>query len=288
MTTATDTAVVDHTSDAGFRAWGSGFAALLAAAGMVQAADSGQINWTTVTRPGVSTAGGYEIWHNSDSSMFLKLEYGTGTGTTIPQMWVTAGTGSNGSGTITGQTNTRAIWTSQNVPNSTATTYTTYMCATTNAFAVAWKVNGFSGAFPLGYLVIGKSVDGAGAATSTGIGVLRSGSNGGTPTLQSVRQAATAVTFTDSVNFCVIPGNPSASLVGADIQAYQTWLNLPNVVPFAWCCAYVLSEITRLNTFPVAMVGAVSHTYLALGQLGSSGTINGQAAATYGLGMIYE
>jgi len=38
----------------------------------------------------------------------------------------------------------------------------------------------------------------------------------------------------------------------------------------------------------VAMVGAVSHTYLAISKMGASPNINGQGAGVYALGMIYE
>lgn len=288
MTTATGTRVLDHTGDAAFRAWGSGFAGDLAAAGLVQTADTGQINWTTVTRPSANTAGGYEIWRFSDSSLYLKIEYGTGGSATVPQMWITVGTGSNGSGTITGQTNTRNTWAGSGSPTSTATAYTNYVSHITGALSVCFAANSTtSSAFPMGYLVVGKTVDGAGASTTTGFGVLRHSAAGG-PSFQSVRIASTAVTYTDTTNYSVIPGNPSSSLVGADIQAYAIWLNVPQVVPFAWANIYVITEITELNTFSVAMVGAVSHDYLALGQLGSSSSINGQSGATYTVAMVYE
>lgn len=288
MTTLTYTSVVEHSSDATFRAWGSEFDTNLASLGLVQTSDTGQINWVTVTRPGTSTAGGYTIWRFADSSLYLKLEYGTGTATGIPQMWITVGTGSNGSGTITGQTNTRAIWTAQTVIASTVTTYTTYLCLTADAFSVCWKSNASASAYPLGLLVIGKTVDGTGAATTTGFGVIRNSTNGGVPSFQSVRTASTAATYTDGVNFALIVGNPSTSLVGSDLQAYHVWNNVPNIQPWPWCVVYIDSEITKLNTFSVAMVGSTSHTYLAISKMGASPNINGQGAGAYALAMLYE
>jgi hypothetical protein len=38
-------------------AWGSGIAAQIAAMGLVQTSDTGQINWATVTRPAINTFG---------------------------------------------------------------------------------------------------------------------------------------------------------------------------------------------------------------------------------------
>lgn len=288
MTTLTFTTVVDHSNDATFRAWGAEFDAKLTVLGLVQTADTGQINWVTVTRPATSTAGGYTVWRFPDSSLYLKFEYGTGTGATTPQMWVTVGTGSNGAGTITGQASTRAIWTGQTAPASAVTTYTSYMCLVTDALAINWKADANSSLYPLGYLAVGKTVDGTGAATTTGFGVMRCSTASGIPSFQSVRTAATAATYTDSVNFSVMPGNPTSSLVGSDFQVYEVWSNVPNVQPWPWCNVYVVADITKLNTFSVAMVASASHTYLTLGKLGSNGNINAQGAGIYGLSMVYE
>lgn len=290
MTTQTYTAVIDHTSDAGFRAWGAALSANLAAAGLVQTADSGQINWSTVTRPSTSTAGGYEIWRFADSSLYLKIEYGTGSGANTPNGWITVGTGSNGSGTITGQSSTRSTWMVGNAAAaSTSTTYTTYICRTANVIGVVFGANANGGIYPMGYFVVGKTVDGNGDADSTGFGVLRSSGSGlNNPSLQTVRTAATAATFNDTTNCILFAGNPSSSLDGADVQAYLMWLNAPRMTPFAWACGYVIAEITELNTFSVALVASASHTYLALGQLSSSAQLNGQSGTTYSIAMIYE
>lgn len=74
------------------------------AAGWTKTSDTGQINNTTVTKPGGSnTSQGYEIYRNSSSDIYFKIEYGSGNGgATCPGIWLTPGTGSNGSGTITG------------------------------------------------------------------------------------------------------------------------------------------------------------------------------------------
>lgn len=94
-------------TDATFRAWGSAISAALATAGWVQTTDTGQINWTTVIRPvGVNTAAGYEIWKLADTlqataPIFLKIEYGNGPATTLPGVWTTVGTASDGAGTLT-------------------------------------------------------------------------------------------------------------------------------------------------------------------------------------------
>lgn len=88
-------------TDALFRQWGSGIKAQLTVCGLTQASDTGQIDWSTVTLPGTSTYGGYEIW--DFESYKLKMEYGIGGAATRPALRVSLGTGTNGTGTLTGQ-----------------------------------------------------------------------------------------------------------------------------------------------------------------------------------------
>lgn len=286
MTTQTYSSVVDHTTDAGFRAWGSQLSTNLATAGLVQTADTGQINWLTVTRPGTNTAGGYEIWRFSNSSRYLKIEYGTGGTAAGPQMWVTVGSGSNGSGTLSGQLSTRNTIGPGQAPTSTATSYPTYICVVTDAFALCWKANGFgSGANPGGVVIVGNSVDADGVTDSVGFAVLRL--NSSAPNVQCVRTAATAATYTESAFFSLVPGNVSSSLdASGSNQAYLVWANLPTVKPFLYALTYVVAEVTELNTISLTPFGLTSHTYLALGSFGASGAANSNTA--YQIAMIYE
>src|ERR1700761_4788031 len=115
MTTSTTSTVLDQTSDAGFRTWvAEVITQLVSVCGVTQTTYTGQINTSTVTRAGTTnTAAGYVILKFNDTlqatvPVFIKLEFGSGsTATTSPQMWITIGAGSNGSGTLTGITTTR-------------------------------------------------------------------------------------------------------------------------------------------------------------------------------------
>ena len=96
-----------NSSDANFRAWGSYISARFAAVGLVQTADTGQINWTTVltpASPGLFT--GYEIWRFNDAlqataPVFFKIEYGEGLTADNPGIESIC-SGSNGAGALTG------------------------------------------------------------------------------------------------------------------------------------------------------------------------------------------
>lgn len=102
--------VTAFTTDAKFRAWGLACSTALAAAGFVQTADTGQINWVTVLKPvATNTKAGYEIWRFNDTlqataPIFIRVDYGS-SGTASgngPGTWLTVGTSTNGAGTITG------------------------------------------------------------------------------------------------------------------------------------------------------------------------------------------
>lgn len=102
-----------NADDAAFRAWGLALHNAIAACGLVQTADSGQINWATVTAPGaLNTKQGYEIWRFADSlqataAVYIRFDYGSSTLNQYnPGIWWRLGTGSNGSGTLTGLTTT--------------------------------------------------------------------------------------------------------------------------------------------------------------------------------------
>lgn len=288
MTTATTTTVIDHTATAGFRAWGAEFSAQLLAIGLTQTADTGQINWTTVAYTATTaTAQGYEIWRFADSTLFIKFEYGTSGTSTSPGIWVTVGTGSNGSGTITGAgvTSTRSLMVVNTAAASNTTAYTSYFSRTAGHVSILWKAAGSSGTFCMGLLIIGKSVDGTGATTTTGYAVIRQAS-AAAPAMQCVRLIATAAVQVESVNFALIVGAPTTSVDAAgNYQAYATYMNVPDVLPFCYAAAVIIGDVPRGTSFSVAMVGASARTYLAMG---NTNGVNNHSGGYAGLAMLFE
>lgn len=284
MTTISYSSVVDHSTDAGFRAWGSELDTKMAAAGLVQTADTGQINWLTVTRPATNTSGGYTIWRLANSSLYFKFEYGTDASATIPRMWITVGTGSNGSGTLTGQLSTRNIWTRGAAITSTATNYPTYICVTADAISILWKYAGFQTGTNGGVLCIGRTTDSTGATDTTGYAVLRL--NTTSVTLQSVRTVATAATMTESQYFSTSVGAEANTVDDSgNKQIYLCFMNTKTVRPFAWAICYSTADASGTNTITVTPFGATSHTYIAIGTPapGAAGV-----AANYTFALIFE
>lgn len=97
--------VCDRSTLAHFIEWGKEISDAFAALGWVKASDSGQVDWATIASVPLAASPVYEVWKMNDSlqatsPFFLKIEYGIVS--TSPQIWLTLGTGSNGSGTLNG------------------------------------------------------------------------------------------------------------------------------------------------------------------------------------------
>jgi len=105
----------DLSTDAAFRAWGSALSTALQAL-FTKVTQTGEVNWSTVSKPATSGASaGFEVYRFNDSMqatapVFFKVEYGAFAGGTIrPCMWMTVGKGADGSGNITGVLFARSV-----------------------------------------------------------------------------------------------------------------------------------------------------------------------------------
>lgn len=270
MTTQLWSTRLRHDSDAMFREWGAEFATKLAAVGLVQTSDTGQINWTTVTRAGLSSNAGYEIWRFNDTiqataPIFIRIDYGTGSNTSAPRMNFTVGTGSNGSGTITGT----ALSTARTVSNGTSaensdTARVSYMCGAEGFFGFLWKF-GASGNSS-GFFQICRTCDSAGAPDATGALVIWYQA---AISAQAFRYASTAVAYTvrttsQTAQLCLWPQSPTSSAVGADVQAALAWTITPRVAPLFGLCGVLDAELPLGTTFSTTLVGSTPRTYIAM------------------------
>lgn len=98
---------------ANFRQWAQLIHDALVFCGLVQTADTGQIDLTAVSAPGAAnTSMGYEIWRFNDAlqataPLMLKVEYGSGALAAASSIWLTLSTGTNGAGTPNGKVTPR-------------------------------------------------------------------------------------------------------------------------------------------------------------------------------------
>jgi hypothetical protein len=164
---ATTTLTHTNATDAAFRLWGAAIGVKLAAAGWIQTADTGQINWTTVLAPlGATTVVGYEIWRMDDAlqataPVYLKLEYGSGSAAANPAIWITIGSGSTGTGVLSGLVSTRFTCT-----GSAAAAQSNYWSGDTNRFLMILNTGTNANCFGM---VIQRTTDVDGLDTDEGV-----------------------------------------------------------------------------------------------------------------------
>jgi hypothetical protein len=244
MTTQAWTSRLRHDSDATFREWGSEFSARLAACGLIQHTDTGQVNWASVTRPGANTEGGFEVWRFDDAlqgtaPIFLRVGYGTGSGTTSPAISITVGTGTNGSGTLSGTALTSNRRINGSAVQTADTTRASFMCHTEGFFGVSWK-HGSSNS--VGGFIVDRTCDNAGVKSATGAIVSwGSGSVSAAGARQALRFASPAETFpaTTAANTSALglmAQCPANSTVGSDQQVALGFTITPRAVPLNGVC----------------------------------------------------
>ncbi len=262
------------TTDAEFRTWGSTINAQLAAMGLVQTADTGQINWTTVLKPTVAQEiKGYEIWRFADTlqataPVFVKLEFGSNGVSTRASIWVQVGIATNGAGTLLGAKSTRNQC-GQQVNNTN-----TALCAFSgdnNRLTVAlWFFDalGNQNADFTMFFSIEREKDINGADVGTGCYITESGNSGiqdlGNEIGQEYFSRASGGLGIEEDPGCHAPGIGNGTS-GADVSLFPQ--NFANGVflPFGLNqVAYKTSAIPANSEIPVIVYGA-THTFRTLG-----------------------
>lgn len=282
MTTKAWFFTVDHTSDAGFRAWGSDLSASFLNVGLVQTADTGQINWTTVLRPAANTMAGYEIWRYTDSSVFVKVFYGTGGGVATPGVQIQVGTGSDGAGALTGPTTpARTCVDSGGALSGTNPRQSFLVYKDGFLGLLLYRFSAATGTAPWGFFAVAKTTSATGADDSRGFTVYRQQPSGTDPGVTAVNRATSTVLAENTTgNFVLVPMAITSSIIGADTQCFIHWTALPLVLPNPYMATVVNAEVPTASTFSTTLVGTAPRTYLALDRLGNSGT--------YKLAMLWE
>lgn len=277
MTTASWSNSMAHTDDATFRAWGSQISSYLATVGFVQTADTGQINWTTATRPATNTYAGYEIWRFDDSlqgtaPIFFKLEYGTAASAAVPLMRMTVGTETDGAGTLSGVTaSARAIGPSASI---VAGSFNCYACHTEGVGFLIFRADEGAG-WARFFFAIARTWDSAGAITNHGAVVMWHGTGTTSTTAagaQALRFASPAQAYTfagqtsgDASNFFNLPGTETDTSVGGDTQTTCAIGAFPEFKPVGGLGVAMLSELPLGSTATITYIGSTPHTYIQVG-----------------------
>ena len=250
-------------NDADFRAWGSGLAAQLAAMGLVKTTDTGQIDWATVLRPGVSTYAGYEIWRFNDAlqatkPVFIKMEYGGSATVDRPNLRVTVGTGTNGAGTLTGQVGTTRVL-APTASKTAGTSLPSYSSGSTSRLNLATNLDSASAQFTMGlFIERTKSVDGA----NTGDGIVTFGISGNTNGNYQVIPFSGSIPVVATANMA-LGFDGVVSSAGAGVALNPTIASVGKALFASWL-VYKHADIGELTPFTITHLGGV-RTYMPLG-----------------------
>lgn len=119
---ATSPITIDHSSDAGYRAWAAAFLNVLDTINpsiLTRTADTGQINTSTATRPSINTIPDYAVYKFDDGiglPIYIRFSLGTGNATSAPAMAFIIGKSTNGAGVISDQFHAiSGAWSGSNV-----------------------------------------------------------------------------------------------------------------------------------------------------------------------------
>lgn len=291
------TDVSSFTTDAKFRSWGSAVSAAIVASGLTVTADTGQINWTTVTRPtAANTKAGYEIYRFNDTAqatypIYLRIDYGSsaqasGQG---PATWLTVGTGSDGAGNITGTGLGMPVTQSGN-GSSTASTNTAMMVgASYSATAGALTINAgmnYVSTVHAGLWLIMRSCDTAGTPNGNAIAIYRCSASATAPTM-ICDLLSPATTFASRSIGCANFSTATTITAGTTLTVHKHYVIAPIPYPTLGAITLNVSDAAPFSIVTVAAFGSTTHKYLFLGtgfQVGADNT----GAANSGLAVIWE
>lgn len=266
MATSNTAAIVSNiTSDAIFRTTGSAISVAIQAVGLTQTADTGQINWTSVTVPLIaSTIAGYEIYRFNDSlqstaPVYFRIDYGT---SSANSSWlglrVTVGTSTNGAGTITGQVSTTCYL----YMYSAGTARVTYVSGANNRLSILH--NNASGDNNALIFSLERSHNSSG--TDTGVGVYINGcSYYGGPFSQYL-PLGTGVTIPPAqaqiYNSVPLTGS---GVLGSDTYTWPVRVWTPQEsLPSLNLIWYISTDITPAVPVSITMYDGTARTYLGM------------------------
>lgn len=261
MATRTLAAFESNSTDALFRQWINEVHNGLIAFGWTQTADTGQINFSTVTRPtAVNTYQGYAVYAMGDSlqatvPVFMRIDFGTGNATDIPAMKLKVAIGgTDGAGGLTGVSSTQQ--TINQGPVSNVTTLNNLRTAgSSSSYRYAWGMEN-DGMF--GFAV---ERDQTTAGADSGLGVNIVCIIGRAVFACQFIETAGGVSPVESRVYAMISAQATQSAsgyvgVGPVRIPYGPFRN-----PMKTLGLYARGDFTNQSTGPVVIYG-VSHTYL--------------------------
>ena len=300
---ATNTSTAAPTNAANAIATWAGFVetCIVTTAGWTVTADTGQTAPAALTTPGaINTSAGYRVYSSatlSGMTMFLKVEYGSSnTAASSPAMWWTVGTGSNGTGSITGTLINRVQLSSS---TAAATLFTSYFSGDSARLQFGlWagdNINtvAFATATNQIFVTLERTKNSSGADTNAGVymgwqtcqggtGVGAGSNNMGSLTTQTIPILEDLFrTSLNSTNTTMNQGNTGGVSLPIYFSPAPNYAGLGVVLGWA-------ADIAKYSQFNVTLYG-VAHNYIWIpattASIGQSGSV---ASGTGVWGLRYE
>lgn len=104
MATIQSQLVCDSSTLTNFKQWAQAISTAFSTFGWLQSADTGQVNWSSISGVPGTNSYVYEIWQPNDglANYYVKVEYGNVGGSNCPAARLSLGTVTNGAGTLSG------------------------------------------------------------------------------------------------------------------------------------------------------------------------------------------
>lgn len=283
---------LNHDGNAGFQAWATEFRDSLLAVGLIQTGDSGQMNPSTAVRPGVNAYAGYMIFRLNDSHqnatpVFMRFQLGTAGSNSAPRIAVQIGTGTDGSGNLTGQTTSVQLLSSNGIPAINTNFLSSYSCSE-GYFAFLWKGGAQSISPNYAFFCVCRSAGNDGLPTSDAVtAYFRLGISQNGYITQTFQRSTLNWTPTTG-NYCAILAMDAnqPTFIGADAQVFLHYGREPRIRPLFGNLTVKKLEFGEDSTFTATPIGTLQRTYLNLGSFAQFAATNG--TSDWSMAILWE
>jgi hypothetical protein len=260
----TNNTVLNNTTNAQFRQWGSVIANAFNTAGWVRSTHGTEIDWTTVAaNASTLTSWGFEIWRMNDSlqstsPVYLRIDYGSGAQAYTPRIWVQVGSGILGN-VLTGSLSAQTF--SSATANSGSTEYPCYFSGANNRMLFAMGATSSNGFL----LSLERTHDANGGDTDEGVLIMSSNVSwaSGWQQYWNCKTGPTAI----ETNLGAFTPQAGTGSTGDSVSIYPVYLSRGSFTnPSLNLLTALSGGVTNLSSLNVTFFGS-THTYLPLGSV---------------------
>lgn len=259
-----------HADAASFRATAREPGDALRAFGWVQTADTGQIDWNTVARPGQgNTQAGYEIFRPADAlwataPFYLKVMPGSGATQNSFGWWFQLLSATNGAGAAVGNA-TVQLWTdlmpaSGGSPDANGR-HSFLSSGDTARFVMLSGYTAWGNASHRGLVNVERLKTATGADSNEGGYLYTAGGQTMTPRDAVLPLVGSVPTYNSGGVGCMMPTGNNSGMIGADVTIYPVRpFNRRELFPIRGLAAYFAAELPQVQAV-VASIYGVAQTW---------------------------